>query len=122
ELVDKYLGAIPKPTRKLDQTYTEEPAQDGERAVILRRVGTVGSIGLAYHMPAAGHPDWAPLNLLGGIISQSPNGRLYQALVESTLATTASARAGNNHDPALFTANASAEPDKLETVKEKLID
>ncbi|HKA06904.1 MAG TPA: pitrilysin family protein [Gemmataceae bacterium] len=121
ELVDKYLGAIPKPTRKLDQTYTEEPPQDGERTVILRRVGTVGSVGLAYHIPAASHPDWAPLNLLGGIISQSPNGRLHQALVESKLATTASARAGNNHDPGLFTANASTDPDKLEIVKEALI-
>jgi len=120
ELVEKYLGSIPKPARKLDPTYTEEPPQDGERTVILRRVGTVGSVGLAYHMPAASHPDWAPLNLLGGIISQSPNGRLHHALVESKLATVASARAGNNHDPALFTANASADPDKLEIVKETL--
>jgi zinc protease len=122
ELVQKYLGAIPKPTRKLDQTYTEEPPQDGERTVTLRRVGTVGSVGLAYHMPAAGHPDWAPLSLLGGIISQSPNGRLYQALVESKLATAASARGANNHDPGLFLASASAEPDKLDAVKETLID
>jgi zinc protease len=121
ELVEKYLGSIPKPSRKLDQTYTEEPAQDGERTVILRRVGTVGSVGLAYHVPAASHPDWAPLNLLGGIISQSPNGRLYHALVESKLATSASARAGNNHDPGLFTASASAEPEKLDVVKETLI-
>jgi zinc protease len=35
-LVEKYLGSIPKPTRKLDATYTEEPAQDGERTVTLR--------------------------------------------------------------------------------------
>ncbi len=32
-LVQKYLGAIPKPERKLDATYTEEPPQDGERNV-----------------------------------------------------------------------------------------
>ncbi len=91
ELANEYLGSIPKPRRKLDNTYTEEPPQDGERNVTLRRVGTVGSIGVAYHMPAASHPDWAPLSLLGGIISQSPNGRLYSALVESKLATSANA-------------------------------
>ena len=34
-LVEKYLGSIPKPTRKLDATYTEEPPQDGERTVTL---------------------------------------------------------------------------------------
>ena len=33
------VGAIPRPTRKLDATYTVEPAQDGERSVELRRVG-----------------------------------------------------------------------------------
>ena len=47
-LVQKYLGAIPKPGRKLDDTYTEEPAQDGERTVVLRRVGTVGSVGVGW--------------------------------------------------------------------------
>ncbi len=59
-LVRKFLGSIPKPTRKLDDTYTEEPPQDGERVVILRRVGSVAQVGAAYHMPAAAHADWAP--------------------------------------------------------------
>src|SRR5262245_39936006 len=62
-LVQKYLGAIPRPTRKLDNTYTEEPAQDGERTVILRRVGTVGSVGVGYHMPASKHADAPALRL-----------------------------------------------------------
>src|SRR5580704_11159102 len=33
------LGKIPRPTRVLDQTYTVEPPQDGQRFVELRRVG-----------------------------------------------------------------------------------
>jgi zinc protease len=119
---EKYLGSIPKPKRRLDATYTEEPPQDGERIVTLRRVGTVGSIGLAYHMPAASHPDWAPLSLLAGIITQNPNGRLYQALVESKLANSATAFAGNNHDPGLFMANATPESNKLiDQVRDVLI-
>ena len=117
-LVEKYLGSIPKPTRKLDATYTEEPAQDGERSVTLRRVGAVGSAGVAYHVPAASHADWAPLSLLGGIISQSPNGRLYKALVESKLATSASGRSDNSHDPGLFFASASCPPEKLAAVRD----
>ncbi len=120
-LVQKYLGSIPKPSRKLDDTYTEEPAQDGERTVVLRRVGTVGSVGVAYHMPAASHPDWAPLNLLGGILSQSPNGRLYKALVESKKATSANAREDNYHDPGLFFASAQAEPAQLDDVRDTLL-
>ena len=120
-LVEKHLGSIPKPTRKLDATYTEEPAQDGERSVILRRVGAVGSAGVAYHVPAASHADWAPLSLLGGIISQSPNGRLYKALVESKLATNASGRSDNSHDPGLFFASASCPPEKLDVVRDVLV-
>ena len=120
-LVEKYLGSIPKPTRKLDATYTEEPAQDGERTVTLRRVGAVGSAGVAYHVPAASHADWAPLSLLGGIISQSPNGRLYKALVESKLATNASGRSDNSHDPGLFFASASCPPEKLDAVRDALV-
>jgi zinc protease len=120
-LVQEYLGSIPKPTRKLDDTYTEEPPQDGERTVILRRVGKVGSVGVAYHIPSAAHPDWAPLSLLAGLLSQQPNGRLYQALVESRKATSASAFAGNNHDPGLFTASAQAEPGRLDAVRDTLV-
>jgi zinc protease len=121
ELVQKYLGSIPRPGRKLDNTYTEEPAQDGERNVILRRVGKVGSVGVAYHIPSAGHPDWAALDLLADIISQQPSGRLYKALVESKKATSAIAFAGNNHDPGLFTALSQAEPGQLDAVRDTLL-
>ncbi len=48
-----HFGAIPRPKRKLDNTYTEEPAQDGERVVVLRRVGKVAVTGAVYHIPAA---------------------------------------------------------------------
>lgn len=121
ELVNKYLGSIPKPTRRLSQTYTEEPPQDGERTVVLRRVGKVGSVALAYHMPAASHPDWAPLSILGAVLSESPNGRLEKELVKTKLATSASARADNSHDPGLFYLSAQPEEGKLEEVKQALI-
>jgi zinc protease len=121
-LVQKYLGALPRPKRHLTDTYTEEPAQDGERQVILRRVGKVGTAGVAYHIPSAAHADWAPLAILSELLSQKPNGRLYQALVESKKASVAGAFAGNNHDPGLFQAMAQAEPGKLDDVKGTLLE
>ena len=117
----KTFGAIPKPARTLTAAYTEEPPQDGERVVTLRRVGAVGAVGAAYHIPAAAHPDWAPLSILGGLLSQSPNGRLYQALVESKIATSAGARADNLHDPGLFYGSAQADPDKLDAARDALL-
>ena len=37
-LIQQHFGSIPKPDRVLDTTYTEEPPQDGDRLVIVRRV------------------------------------------------------------------------------------
>ncbi len=122
ELATKYLGSIPKPTRKLDATYTEEPPQDGERIVTLRRVGTVGSVMAAYHMPAAAHTDWAPLYVLGSVLSESKVGRLDAALVETKLATSASASADNTHDPGLFFFSAEPAEGNLELVQQKLLE
>ena len=51
-MVGETLGGIPRPRRKLDATYTAEPAQDGERYVALRRVGEGRTIMVAYHTPA----------------------------------------------------------------------
>ena len=121
DLIGKYLGSIPRPTRKLDPTYTEEPPQDGERNVVLRRVGTLGSVAAVYHMPAAAHADWAPLDILGSVLSETKVGRLDQALVETKLATNASARADNAHDPGLFSVSAQPAEGKLEEVRDVLL-
>jgi zinc protease len=102
ELVQKHLGSIPRPKRELRSTYTEEPAQDGERNVTLQRVGKVESLLAAYHMPAAAHLDWAPLRILGSVLSESKVGLLEEKLVETQLATSASGRADTAHDPGLF--------------------
>ncbi|MFN9721244.1 MAG: M16 family metallopeptidase [Planctomycetota bacterium] len=121
ELTTKYLGSIPRPERRLTATYTEEPPQDGDRTVILRRVGKLGSVAVAYHMPAAAHEDWAPLSILGSVISETKAGRLDKALVETKLATSASGRSDSSHDPGLFTFSASPTEGNLETVRDILL-
>lgn len=101
-LVEKYFGPIPKPKRKLDITYTEEPPQDGERLVNLRRVGELGLVGIAYHVPSGSHPDIAPLEVLAGVLENPPGGLLYKALVETRLAAEISAAVTSFRDPGLF--------------------
>src|SRR5204863_6763078 len=105
-LVTKHFGSIPRPTRKLDGTWTEEPAQDGERLVTLRRVGDVSAVGVGYHIPAGSHEENASLQVLANILSTHPSGRLYKALVETKKASSASAYAGREHDPGLFSLDA----------------
>jgi len=105
-LVAKYFGVLPRPARKLDATWTEEPAQDGERFVTLRRVGDVSAIGVAYHIPAGAHEDTAALQVLANILSTQPSGRLYKTLIETKKAASASAYARRQHDPGLFMVDA----------------
>src|SRR5262249_373126 len=122
ELAEKYFGAIPRPARKLETTYTEEPAQDGERSVILRRVGDVGAIGIAYHIPAAPHEDMASLQILASIFSTQPSGRLYRNLVETKKAVSAFAFARAEHDPGLFSVDAEVRADgSLDEVRDLII-
>src|SRR3954453_16984789 len=121
-LITKHFGPIPRPTRKLDATWTEEPAQDGERLVTLRRVGDVSAVGVAYHIPAGSHEENAALQVLANILSTRPSGRLYKALVETKKAASASAFAGREHDPGLFNLNAEVPRDNsLEEVRGILI-
>ena len=82
-LINKYFGAIPRPKRVLEKTYTEEPTQDGARFVRLARVGDVAAAGLVYHIPAGTHPDFAAVQILQGVLTDQPSGRLYKALVET---------------------------------------
>ena len=96
------VGAIPRPSRKLNPTYTVEPTQDGERSVTLRRVGDTQFLMSVYHIPAATHPDNAPLNVLGEILGDNPSGRLYKALVDNKKAVAEFANAEDMHDPGFF--------------------
>ncbi|MBI1900626.1 MAG: insulinase family protein [Planctomycetia bacterium] len=120
--VQKYFGSIPRPKRKLPNTYTEEPAQDGERTVVLRRVGEVGLVSIMYHIPAGPHADFVPMQVLASALTRSPSGRLYKALVESKKATDVSGFAAARHDPGIVEFSAEVRKDgSLEEVRDMLI-
>lgn len=102
KLVESSFGQIAPAVRSLEETYTVEPAQDGERQVLLRRVGDVPALGMAYHIPAAAHDDTAALCVLAEILDAQPAGRLYKKFVQTGQATSVSASATRLHDPGLF--------------------
>jgi len=119
----KYFGPIKKPTRKLDATYTEEPPQDGERTVTLRRVGTVGAVGVVYHVPAGAHPDFPAVEVLEQILVPEPSGRLYKALVAAKKASSLRGGAMALHDPGMFMVMAQLDRGQpLEEVREIMLD
>ena len=101
-LVAKYFGVLKNPDRELPKTYTQEPAQDGERRVVLRRNGDVRVVGVGYHVPAASNEDYAALEVLVSLLNNKPDGPLYQNLVKAELVSDVSAFALKTHDPGVM--------------------
>jgi len=135
-MVADSMGRVPRPTTPVEQTYTVEPPQDGERFVELRRVGEGQEVVIAYHAVSAGHPDSAALQVLAGIMSGgggggrggrggfgSGEGRLSKALVDNKKAESASMGFRQLHDPGLVTLSASLNKDQSpEEVRKIMID
>ena len=110
--IAELLGAIPKPQRVLDKTYTLEPVQDGERFVTLRRVGDVQGLLAVYHIPAASHADAEAIEVLSGVLGEAPSGRLYKALVETKKAASVNSDTLELYDPGLIIAQATLRQDQ----------
>lgn len=85
--IQRHFGAIARPSRVLQPSYTRDPVQDGTREVTLARVGDSQLVGALYHVPAGSHPDMAALQVLAFILGDEPSGRLHKALVEKKLAS-----------------------------------
>lgn len=85
--VVKNFGPIPKPDRTIRPLYTQEPAQDGEREVNVRRVGDAQLLLALYHIPAGPHADYAPIDVLNQILGDTPSGRLHKKVVEDKKAS-----------------------------------
>lgn len=83
QYVGQYFGAIPRPKRVLDKTYTIEPAQDGEKYVELKRAGDSKNVGALYHTVSYADKDYAAIDALGEILTADPSGYLYKTLVET---------------------------------------
>src|SRR6478672_8195282 len=133
-MVADSMGKLARPTRVLDQTYTVEPPQDGERFVSLRRVGQGQNVMIAYHAVAAGHPDAAVLQVLSGVMNGASGGRggrgggggaqegrLAKALVDTKLAESVNMGFQLQHDPGLVILSASLNQDQsLDTVRDAI--
>lgn len=98
-MVAEAYGKVKRPTRKLPTLYTIDPVQDGEREVVLRRVGGVPMMYAGYHVPPGLHADFAAAEVLGLVMGDTPGGRLHKALTEQKLAANTFAFVAGLADP-----------------------
>ncbi|HET7608334.1 MAG TPA: pitrilysin family protein [Gammaproteobacteria bacterium] len=122
ELIAKYFSSIPRPQRELTDNYTVEPTQDGEREVVVRRVGDVQILMAGYHVPAGSHEDFVPLQIAAEVLGDVPSGRLYKALVEPGLASQIAVQEMQLRDPGMIVFFALVPKEKsLEAAREAMI-
>jgi zinc protease len=109
-LIKKYYGVYAHSPAPIPAIYTEEPAQSGERRVMVKRPGELGTIIVAHKVPNGRDADQAPLEMLDAILSSGKNARLYRALVDQGLALSAGAGTDPHHDLSLHTLYAALTP------------
>ena len=86
-LIKQHYGVITRAPRPIPQVYTEEPEQTGPRRVVVKRPGQLGVVAIAHKSPAATHPDFPALAILGSILGDGKNSRLYRELTDKNLST-----------------------------------
>ena len=143
EFINKYFGAYTVPDHPIPEVYTEEPQQQGERRLVIRRAGELALVQMAFHTPgvlgqmtvlsneelaarAANPPeenDIYPLVVLSVAMSHGITSRLYQALVETELAVDAHSNADQHRDPGLFNVYATVHPGvEVQKVEETILE
>ena len=120
-LIKKYYGVYSHSPAPIPDVYTEEPAQTGERRVLIRRPGELGTVVVAHKVPNGRDADQAPLEMLDAILGSGKNARLYRALVDQGLALRAEAGTDLFRDLSLHSVYASLAPGTTHEQAEKTL-
>ena len=86
-LIKKYFGAHGRSQQAIPEMYTEEPAQEGPRRIMVKRAGQTGIVGVGHKTPEGLNQDIYALQVLGKILTEGKISRLYKRIVDPGLAT-----------------------------------
>ena len=118
--VEHYFGGLPVGPQ-IPAFRAEEPEQQGERRLVVRRPGPAEYVQIGYHTPDCRHRDFAALVLLDAVLSGAKgmgfgggaqthrSARIYRGLVETQLASYAGSSFRAMHDPYLFELDANVQ-------------
>ncbi|WP_096595399.1 insulinase family protein [Calothrix sp. NIES-2098] len=106
-----------KPRSKKD-ARTQQPKVAGNSAasskapIVLKEPGSAALLQAVYPLPDINHPDVPAIDVMDMILTGGRSSRLYQALVESGLASSVSGSAAELLEPGWYELNATAAPGK----------
>ena len=121
ELIDKKFGKLQRPDTPIRESYTEEPAQDGEKMVSLSRVGELQLASAMYHTPAGSHEDYSAMALVEEVLTNEPSGRLYKALIEGQKASSVWSFSPFTKEPGFLYINVDVPSDKNADEAERVL-
>lgn len=117
DLIRKHFGSIPAGEIP-NGPHPTEPAQRGERRVMLEGEGNTAYLTVVFHTPPASHPDFYPLVVLDTVLTgasgmtlfggggTNKSSRLYRALVDTELVTQVSGSLVPTVDPFVYSITA----------------
>ena len=81
QLCEKYIEPIPSHAPPPPVT-TLEPAQLGERRLVVHKPAELPLLLIGYHLPPTNNPDFYALNILQAVLFRGESSRMYQRLVD----------------------------------------
>jgi zinc protease len=120
--VQRAYGGLARSTIPEEDTHPEPPQLE-ERVVVLRKPTATEKLLVAYHGPALGDADHAPLTVLDQLLTGGRASRLHRALVIDTeLATEARGGLSPFRDPGLYELYAAARGAHTTEEMQRVID
>jgi zinc protease len=121
--IEKAFGSIPKGTEP-EQKKALDPAQPGERRIIVKKEAQLPYIAMGYRVPNLRESDSYVLEVIAAVLSGGKSSRLYQNLVrDKQLVFSVDAdQSLLSKDPSLFYFTANPLPGKEVAEVEKALD
>jgi zinc protease len=111
QLVNQYIGRVPRAEREVPRDIPQEPLQTKEKRVTLQEPWPLPAVVVAYHITNDGNPDSYPLHIAAKVLSDGQTSRIYKKLVyEKQMAVAAFGQANLIEHPNLFYAVAIVQP------------
>ena len=123
QAINNYFGPLASGTKPARPQYTD-PAQDGQRRIIVNRAAKIPAVIVGYKVPNICSHDSYALEVIEALLSQGKSSRLYTRLVlEDRVALNADAsNPFLSYDPDLFLVSAECMPNNTPETVEQAID
>ena len=124
QLVNQYLGRVPKAARPVPRDIPKEPPMTRERRAIVKEAWPLPAVVVAYHITYDGHPDAYPLHITSKILSDGQSARIPRELIYNRRLCLSAFGSGNIiEDPNLFFAVCIVQPGQtVEAAEQALIE